>query len=182
MPETQLMEEKFFAVQRFDKTATTRTHVHTLGNMVGADFRLPALDYHDLFKVVLDVTKSRQELVKAFRQMIFNIVMHNRDDHCKNFAFLYNESEKNWRMTPAYDLMFSYGLHGEHTMTIAGEGIRPLRKHVMQLAKQFSLEKEVELLIEQANSLIQDWGQYADKAKLSEESKKTIQRYLLALN
>ena len=178
MPKTQLMEEKYFAVQRFDKTTTTRRHVHTLGNMVGADFRLPALDYHDFFKVVLDVTKSRQELIKAFRQMIFNIVMHNRDDHCKNFAFLYNEVGKNWRMTPAYDLMFSHGIYGEHTMSISGEGKRPLRKHVMRLAKQFSLEKEAELLIEQANSLIQNWDEYAEKTKVSEQSKKSIQRHL----
>ena len=178
MPETQLMEGKYFAVKRFDKTATTRTHVHTLGNMIGVDYRLPALDYHDLFKVVLDVTKSRQELAKALRQMIFNIVVHNRDDHSKNFSFLYNEIEKNWKLTPAYDLMFSDGIQGEHTMTIAGEGRHPLKKHVMQLAEEFKMEKEASALIKQANNLIQQWGEYAEKASVSTKSKKIIEPYL----
>ena len=128
------------------------------------------------------MVQSRQELAKALRQMIFNIVVHNRDDHSKNFSFLYNEVEKNWKLTPVYDLMFSDGIQGEHTMTIAGEGKQPLKKHVMQLAEQFKMEKEASALIKQENNLIQQWGEYAEKASVSTKSKKIIEPYLLKLN
>ena len=169
MPETVLMDGQYFAVRRFDRIDNHRLHTHTFGNMVGADFRVPSLDYEELFRVVLDVTKSRQELLKALRQMIFNIATHNRDDHSKNFSFFWNGSEQAWRLTPAYDLMFSNGIHGEHTMTVAGEGKQPGRDHVMQLARKFSVEQEAALSMEQMNAVVQNWAHYAEQAGVLEQ-------------
>jgi serine/threonine-protein kinase HipA len=171
MPETELMEGQHFAVQRFDRVDNCRLHTHTFGNMVGADFRLASLDYEDLFRVVLDVTKSRQELVKALRQMIFNIATHNRDDHSKNFSFFWSQSEQGWRLTPAYDLMFSNGIQGEHTMTVAGEGKQPDRDHVMRLAKRFSIEVEAELFLGQIGAVVGRWDDYAEQAQVSLSSR-----------
>ena len=118
MPETQLLDGQYFAVRRFDRKGSQRRHIHTLGNMIGADFRIPNLDYSDLFKVVLDVTRDRRELLKAFRQMIFNITTHNRDDHSKNFAFAWYQDKQQqgqWKLTPAYDLIFSTPGGYEHS-------------------------------------------------------------------
>nr|NJM04738.1 HipA domain-containing protein [Desulfobacula sp.] len=53
--------------------------------------------------------------------MIFNVMANNRDDHVKNFAFMI-DTKKEWTLTPAYDLTFSKGPGGEHSMSIAGEG------------------------------------------------------------
>ena len=177
MPNTQLMEGQYFATQRFDRTAAGRHHIHTFGNMVGADFRVPNLDYEDLFRVVLDVTKSRQELLKSFRQMIFNIATHNRDDHSKNFAFFWSQPERGWRLTPAYDLMFSNGIHGEHTMTVAGEGRQPAKSHIMQLAKQFSVETEAKQYLDQVGAVVQNWKQYAEQAEVSVASRGLFERF-----
>ena len=178
MPISTLMKGQYFAVQRFDRSSNFRTHVHTLGNMIGADFRVPSLDYIDLLKVVHDVTKSRKELSKAFRQMLFNIATHNRDDHSKNFAFIWSNKESAWRLSPAYDLMFSKGIYGEHTMTIAGEGASPTREHIKQVAKKFSLEKQMDSLIEAINSIVSQWGDYASTAAVSKKSTQTLQTYI----
>ncbi len=51
----------------------------------------------------------------------------------------------------------------------------------MQLAKQFKMEEEANDLIKQANNLIQQWGEYAEKASVSTKSKKIIESYLLRL-
>lgn len=178
MPETQLMAEQYFAVQRFDRQQDTRTHVHTLGNMVGADFRMPTLDYLDLLKVVQDVTKSQLEVKKAFQQMLFNIAVHNRDDHSKNFAFIWSSKENAWRLSPAYDLMFSNGIHGEHTMTVAGEGKAPKRKHIMQIAKKFGLEKTIDELLEPINQVVGKWGDYTNTTGVLNESQRILQKYI----
>ena len=42
-----------------------------------------------------------------YRRMCFNVYAHNRDDHAKNFSFLYEEEKKCWRLSPAYDLTYS---------------------------------------------------------------------------
>ncbi len=61
--------------------------MHSLGNLIGADFRIPSLDYRDVLKVVRILTRNQAEVSRAFRLMVFNVMAHNRDDHVKNFAF-----------------------------------------------------------------------------------------------
>lgn len=53
-------------------------------------------------------------------------MLHNRDDHAKNFSFIYDEERKKWHMSPAYDLTYSNTYYGEHTTTVDGNwaGIR----------------------------------------------------------
>ncbi len=38
-----------------------------------------------------------------YDRMCFNVYAHNRDDHSKNFSFLYDEEEMRWIVSPAYD-------------------------------------------------------------------------------
>ena len=55
----------------------------------------------------------------------FNVFAHNRDDHSKNFTYLYEEKEEKWVLSPAYDLTFSHSIGGEHATTIHGNGKNP---------------------------------------------------------
>lgn len=175
MPDTQLLEDEYFAVRRFDRLQEKRVHVHTLGNMVASDFRIPSLDYTDLFRVVLDVTKSRVELLKAFRQMVFNIATHNRDDHSKNFAFIWNESTARWQFSPSYDLMYSDGVYGEHTMTVNGEGKNPTSQHIMTLAAMFDIESEAQQIVDEVKAVVTKSNQYFEETGVSAHSKKILQ-------
>ncbi len=58
---------------------------------------------------------------QMFRIMCFNVMTHNRDDHTKNFSFLYTE-ERGWRLSPAYDLTYSDTYWGEQTTSVRGKG------------------------------------------------------------
>ena len=51
------------------------------------------------------------------RRMCFNVFAHNRDDHSKNFTYLYNETEDRWHLSPAYDTL--------PTAILIMENIRP---------------------------------------------------------
>lgn len=53
------------------------------------------LDFIILGKLTLTLTKDYQELEKLFRLMCFNVFAHNRDDHSKNFSFIYSDDEEN---------------------------------------------------------------------------------------
>ena len=68
--------------------------------------------------------------------MCFNVFAHNRDDHSKNFSFLYHKPDEVWWLSPAYDLTYSSSLYGEHATTIAGNGKDPGLDDVLVVAKQ----------------------------------------------
>lgn len=42
---------------------------------------------------------------ELFRRMVFNYVFSIKDDHLKNHGFLYDSSLKNWKLSPAFDLV-----------------------------------------------------------------------------
>ncbi len=127
MPPTRLFEVKqgrnmkrYFGVQRFDRLGATannrRVHMHTFANLIHANFRIPSTDYADLFKVTQALTRNHADLLRLFRLMLFNIAAHNRDDHSKNFAFTLDDTTGEWAFAPAYDLTYSPGPGGEHTI------------------------------------------------------------------
>ena len=71
MPETRLFKTSdglfFFGVKRLDRKGNHRFHVHTFGNLIHADFRVPSNDYEDLFKIINVMTRNRLDLLSGFR-------------------------------------------------------------------------------------------------------------------
>lgn len=122
MPETRLFEDKYFATERFDRTpADRKIHVHSAAGILHADYRIPSLDYVDLLKLCRFITSDMEEVQKLYRQMVFNVLIGNKDDHAKNFSFIY--TDENWKLSPAYDLLPSEGFNGFHTTTVNGNGL-----------------------------------------------------------
>jgi serine/threonine-protein kinase HipA len=120
MPETKLFEGRYFGALRFDKIGKTRIHVHSAAGLLYASHRLPSLDYCSLLKATLALTKDITELGKMFRLMVFNVLIGNMDDHSRNFSFIFRDNK--WQVSPAYDLLPSFGFNGNHTTTINGKG------------------------------------------------------------
>lgn len=79
------------------------------------------------------------ECEKLFRLMCFNVFAHNRDDHSKNFSYLYHEKEKSWRLSPAYDLTYSNSIGAEHATTINNNGSTPSMDDLLAVAKKIGL-------------------------------------------
>jgi serine/threonine-protein kinase HipA len=44
-----------------------------------------------------------EDMKQLWRRIVFNVLISNTDDHLRNHGFLY-ESQKGWRLSPAYDL------------------------------------------------------------------------------
>ena len=87
---------------------------------------------------MLEVNKLRV----LYRLMCFNVFAHNRDDHSKNFSFLYDESKKEWQLSPAYDLTYSSSFNGEHATTINGEGKNPSLEDILNVAKNIGIKEK----------------------------------------
>ncbi len=178
MPATQLFitEEgsAYFGVERFDRRNNRRLHTHTFGNMIHSNFRIPNCDYDMLLRATRILTKNHDDVVTAFRLMVFNILAHNRDDHVKNFSFTMDH-DGTWHFAPAYDLTYSAGPGGEHSMTVAGEGRSPGRADILKLAAGAGLrKKEVADIIDEVAAAVSQWKKCAEIADLSRKRAKQI--------
>lgn len=122
--------------------------------------RTPNLDYNTLMKLTLKLTNNYAEIEKLFRLMCFNVFAHNRDNHSKNFSFLYNEKKKTYQLSPAYDLTFSYSLDGEHATCINGNGVNPTIEDILKVADNigFNHSKAQEIAISIKNIVDSDLG------------------------
>ena len=140
MPETRLFEDKYFGVERFDRTSNGKLHVVSIAGLIGADYRLPSIDYTHIFQVCAALTHSVAELWKVYRLMVFNFLIANKDDHAKNFAFIYRDGD--WHLAPAYDLLPGDGINGFRTTSI-NDKIEPSKDDIMTVAIKAGLnEKE----------------------------------------
>ena len=152
MPETRLFEEKYFGAERFDRTPGGKLHVVSVAGLVGADYRMPSIDYSHIFQVCAALTHSVAELWRVYRLMVFNYLIENKDDHAKNFAFIYRDGE--WRFSPAYDLLPSDGMNGFHTTSI-NDSIEPAKGDLIAIAMKAGLNKnEAEEIFESMKSSI----------------------------
>lgn len=114
----------------------------SVSGLLETSHRIPNLDYDILMKLTLKLTNDFEEVKKMYRLMCFNIFAHNRDDHSKNFSFLYNEIKRKWELSPAYDLTYSNSIGGEHATTVAGNGKNPTIKDILKVAENIGLKKD----------------------------------------
>ena len=152
MSETKLFPsevcEGYFGIKRFDRISdiseTKRVHMLTAAALLELDFEQPSLDYHSLMKLTKIITRDNKDDVEnMFRRMCFNVFAHNRDDHSKNFTYLYDESADSWRLSPAYDLTYSNTYYGEHTTTVDGNGRNPGKKELLAVGTMAGMKKEL---------------------------------------
>ncbi len=175
---TTTQGDRFFAVKRFDRGQDNRRrNIHTFGDLIHANFRLPSCDYADLLKATSLLTKNNEDVLRAFRLMVFNMYGHNRDDHVKNFTFILNDDTGQWSLAPAYDLTFSSGPGGEHTTTIHGEGQAPDNGHILNLAEKFDIpRKQAKNIIAEVTEAISQWQNFAKDSGVSSQTCRHIAR------
>jgi len=144
MSNTKLFDGKYFGTERFDIGTNERLHLHSASGLLYASHRLPSLDYLELMKATFTLTNDIKEVYKLFRLMVFNILSLNKDDHSKNFSFIYKNGK--WKLSPAYDLVKSYGFNDQHTTTILTKG-NPTKEDIFALANKMNLKPEKSLEI-----------------------------------
>lgn len=174
MEETSLFPSKecegYFGTCRFDRkregTEEKRIHMLTVAAILESDFEQPSLDYHTLMKLTKILTQdSARDMENMFRRMCFNVFAHNRDDHAKNFSFLYNEEQDSWSLSPAYDMTYSNTYYGEHTTTVNGNGVSPSTKDLLEVGLQAGLSKrKCNGMIEEIQECVKDMlGEYLER-------------------
>ena len=157
VPEVKLFENKYFGAKRFDRRFGNKIFMISASGLLHANHRMPTLDYNNLMTATLELTRDYREVEKMFRLMCFNVFAHNRDDHAKNFSFLYDDG---WQVSPVYDLVYADGMGGEHATMIDGEGRNPTAANILLVAQKCGLNQH------RAKEIIKEVETAVQKAKL----------------
>lgn len=171
MSETRLFHSErcpgYFGTKRFDRICGAggmkRVHMLTAAALLELDFTQPSLDYHSLMKLTKILTRENTaDMEDMFRRMCFNVFAHNRDDHSKNFTFLYEEESDSWKLSPAYDMTYSSTYYGEHTTTVDGNGRNPGEKELLAVGTAAGIKRSrcleiIEQIKECVNDMLSVW-------------------------
>lgn len=159
VPEVHLFPSEcgkgYFGSKRFDRLKNIKKHMITVSGLLETSHRIPNLDYNDLFRLTYLLTKDGRQLEELFRRMCFNVFAHNRDDHSKNFSYMYDEEDRQWRLTPVYDLTYSNSIGGEHACCVNGNGRNPDLKDVLAVGENAGLpKKKIKRIAEEIKEIV----------------------------
>ncbi len=173
-------ERAHFMTKRFDRNGNNKRHYVSLCSMDHADYKKPgAYSYEQLLSVARRLKLPRKDAVEIYRRMVFNVVARNHDDHTKNIGFLLDTADSQWRLSPAFDLAYSYKKGSpwvnSHQMTLNGKRDNFNRDDLLAVASLISnFKKESIQIIEEVISVVEQWDDYANKAGVFDDLAREI--------
>jgi len=120
-----------FLIERFDITPAGRRHMISMQTLLKMEGYY-ICRYANLLGIVRKISSAPQiDAGLIFRQMVFNAVVGNTDDHLKNFWMLCDEN--GWRLSPSFDLIPDISQSGEHVLRFDLDSHYPGRKKLEKL-------------------------------------------------
>lgn len=156
IPECKLLQGKYLATKRFDLDVQGNPlHVVTAAGLLRESINPPKTDYKVLLALTGFMTQDPKAVEQMFRRMVFNVLIGNKDDHAKNFSFVYDENK--WILAPAYDLTrCEQGYNGEHATSVMGKG-NPQEEDLVAAGKTIRIaEQRGKEIIREIQDIVQD--------------------------
>ncbi len=138
--------------------------------------------YEQAINVIKRLNLPRTDLIQLVYRAMFNIIGRNQDDHVKNIAFLMDR-RGNWRLSPAFDMSYAYNESGlftnKHQMSLNNKRDKFERKDLIEFAGYADIKsKKANEMLDSVIEIFSRWSEFAEKAKMDEESADTIQANL----
>lgn len=185
MSECSLVEENgraHFLTKRFDRENGKKVHMQTLCGIAHYDYRLHrAYSYEQAFNVMRTLKLPYSQAQEMFRRMVFNVIVRNQDDHTKNISFLMGEDGV-WRLSPAYDMGYSYNPNGgwtaTHQMSINGKFDNITRKDLLECGAKNNI-KNASLIIDEVCEVASQWPTMAKECDVPQSMIDDIEANML---
>ena len=170
-----LGSRKCLLVKRFDiNEAGGRNHMVSMQSLLKADGYYYA-GYRDMAEVIRHVsTQPGQDLQRLYRQMVFNVMIGNTDDHLKNFIMLHND--EGWRLSPAFDLVPNIGFNREHVLRIGYDNRPPDLGTLLQEAGHFGLKRrqQAQEVVMEIHEAVSEWSTVFTACNVPEKDAQSI--------
>ena len=154
--------QNHFVTERFDRQNGEKVLTQTLAAiMPGAD------DYLKLCWIADTLNLPQEDKDQIFIRMVFNYVAGVSDDHNKNISFIMDKTGT-WRLSPAYDVMFTANTWEDssahiHSMGIMGKRSALTTSDFVDFAEDFVEDPESKIAqvfkaVGQFQSLCAEYG------------------------
>jgi len=153
----QAGKTKLLCLDRFDRTDRGNRHMISMQSLLNVTGF-----YHSSYVQMADIVRAVScnpmgDLHALFRQMIFNAVIGNTDDHLKNFSMYYCDG---YCLTPAYDLLPDVNQRASHTLSFLNSDVGPRRSEATgSLAISFKISSKAaeEIVDEVVEIVVANW-------------------------
>ncbi len=142
VPDFRLVElassRRALLVKRFDLTPQGgRQHMLSFRALLQASGYY-VLRYLDLIAALRQYgANPEQDVPRMFRQMVFNALLGNTDDHLKNFWLLADAD--GYRLSPAFDLLPDTGARREHVLLFDLTALPPAPAELAALGRKWGV-------------------------------------------
>ncbi len=158
-----------FLVERFDLLDARPTHHFISANSlislrsVNNSSLTERYSYGFLSEFILKHSSVPEDATELFYRMVFNVLIGNTDDHTRNHAFLYSFKNKDWRLSPAYDVL-PISSSGQHGIGIGVDGRNGTIHNLLSQSERFGLKRfKAEKIIKEVLALVSQWSYYFGK-------------------
>jgi len=125
-------------VERFDLLPDGKRHMISLQTLLQAEGYYQ-LRYFDMLGVIRKYSSDPQnDSELLYRQMVFNGLIGNTDDHLKNFWMVYEQST-GWRLSPAFDLLPDVARRVEHILFFDMGAYYPGRDKILAIGRSWGV-------------------------------------------
>lgn len=128
-----------FITKRYDRKNGSKLHTQSFAALAPQ-----SSSYEELFEVAEKLKLSREDIIELYRRLLFNILMHNVDDHARNFSFIMDPTGK-WSLSPAYDISYPILEHNDHYMTLNGKNESFRMDDIMSIAYTYRIINHEEI-------------------------------------
>jgi serine/threonine-protein kinase HipA len=164
---------RHFMTRRFDRgPAGERHHVISLCALAHLDFNMTgAHSYDQYLQSVKALRLGGEDLQRAYRRMVFNVMAVNHEDHTKNFAFLRRQGG-GWELAPAFDVTHAFSSNSSwarrHLMAVNGkfDGIGVADLHAVGERNDIAGYRKV---VREVRDAVDKWHDWAVAAELGDD-------------
>ena len=163
-----------FVTQRFDRDGNRKKHYISLCALDHADYKQPGTySYEQLLSVARQLRLPREDAIEIYRRMVFNVIARNHDDHTKNTGFILDSPKAKWRLSPAFDLAYSYKKGSpwvnSHQMSLNGKRDDFNRDDLFAVASLIgNFKKDSRQIFDEIMEVVKNWQVYAEQAGVFE--------------
>lgn len=161
-------------VDNVDNNRNHKKHYISLCALDHADYKQPgAYSYEQLLSMARQLRLPREDAIEIYRRMVFNVITRNHDDHTKNTGFILDSPKAIWRLSPAFDLAYSYKKDSPwvnaHQMSLNGKRDNFSRDDLFAVAGLIgNFKKESQQIFNEVMEVAKNWQNYAEQTGVFE--------------
>lgn len=194
VPQRRLMETQFGAVllvKRFDRNLDQKSHYLSAASVISPS---PTIDKREIDAPIGQATFSyariadtiqrishnpARDLQELYARMVFNVLVHNTDDHLKNTGFLRVKDAKDpyaYRLSPLFDVVTQEGSL-KHMLRIGKSGRESTIENALSDVRRMRVKEDTaQTILSTAMEVFDRRSEYYEKAGLKNDEVDALER------